>query len=97
MEELQLRAEVRTAKAERVEGSFDVITARALAPLTHLLKISLHLSTRNTVWALPKGRNAETELAEAQRAWQGTFRVEKSVTDAASGIVVGIGLKAKRQ
>ena len=54
-------------KAERVEGTFDVITARAVAPLTQLLKISAHLSTRKTVWALPKGRSAERELVEARK------------------------------
>jgi 16S rRNA (guanine527-N7)-methyltransferase len=96
-ERLGLRVDIRAMKAERVEGGYDVITARALAPLAHLLEISMHLSTRNTVWALPRGRNAETELAEAQRAWQGAFRVETSVTDAASGIVVGTGVRAKRR
>jgi 16S rRNA (guanine527-N7)-methyltransferase len=61
-----------------------------------LLKISAHLSTRKTVWALPKGRSASVELAEARRAWQGDFRVEPSVTDAESYIVVGIGVRAKK-
>jgi 16S rRNA (guanine527-N7)-methyltransferase len=92
---LDLSAEVLCVKAERVEGAFDTITARAVAPLAELLKISLHLSTRNSVWVLPKGRNAETELAEAQRAWQGTFRVERSATDADSGIIVATGVKAR--
>ena len=82
-------------KAERAEGRFDVLTARAVAPLDKLLKISLHLSTRNCAWVLPKGRNAERELAEARRAWQGTFHVERSVTDADSWIVVATGVKAK--
>jgi 16S rRNA (guanine527-N7)-methyltransferase len=73
-----------------------VITARAVAPLGRLLELSHHLSTRKTVWALPKGRNAQAELAEAQRAWQGEFHVEQSVTDADSFIVVGTGVRARR-
>lgn len=92
---LSLNAKVLCAKAERVEGKFDVITARAVAPLSQLLEISLHLSTRNSVWVLPKGRNAETELAETMRSWQGAFHVERSVTDADSLIVVGTEVKAK--
>jgi 16S rRNA (guanine527-N7)-methyltransferase len=92
---LDLSAEVLAIKAERVEGRFDVLTARAVAPLDKLLKISLHLSTRNCVWVLPRGRNAERELAEARRAWQGMFHVERSVTDADSWIVVATGVKAK--
>jgi 16S rRNA (guanine527-N7)-methyltransferase len=92
---LDLNAPIVCAKAERVEGRFDMITARAVAPLAQFLKISAHLSTRNTVWALPKGRKAQAELAEARRAWQGAFHVERSVTDADSWIVVGTGVKAK--
>ena len=96
VESLQLEASVACAKAERVEGTFDVITARAVASLAQLLKISAHLSTRKTVWALPKGRSAQRELAEAEDAWQGSFRVEPSVTDAESFIVVGTEVRARK-
>ena len=96
VESLHLKAKVFCGKVERAGGEYDVITARAVAPLAKLLKISAHLSTRNTVWALPKGRNAERELAEAQQAWQVTFHVEQSVTDADSKIVVATGVRAKR-
>jgi 16S rRNA (guanine527-N7)-methyltransferase len=94
VESLDLNATVLCAKAERVEGTFDVITARAVAPLAKLLKISAHLSTRKTVWALPKGRSAQAELAEARGAWQGSFHLEPSVTDPESFIVVATGVRA---
>lgn len=95
-ESLRLNATLMHAKAERAEGAYDAITARAVARLSQLLKISAHLSTRNTVWALPKGRSAAAELAEAQQSWQGVFHVEHSVTDADSYIVVATGVRAKR-
>lgn len=95
-ESLHLRANIICGKAERVGGCYDVITARAVANLSDLLKLSAHLSTRNTVWALPKGRNGPAELAEARHAWQGEFHVERSVTDGDSWIVVGTGVRAKR-
>jgi 16S rRNA (guanine527-N7)-methyltransferase len=95
IESLKLEATVQCAKAERVSGRFVVITARAVASLTQLLKISAHLSTRKTVWALPKGRSARAELAEARLSWQGEFRVERSVTDDESFIVVATGVRAK--
>jgi 16S rRNA (guanine527-N7)-methyltransferase len=95
-ESLDLGVSVLCARAERVEGPFDVITARAVAGLSKLLEISAHLSTRKTVWALPRGRSAEAELVEAQRTWQGSFRVEPSVTDEQSFVVVGTGVRAKR-
>ena len=95
-ESLRINASVFPGKAERAEGKYEAITARAVAPLTQLLKISAHLSTRKSLWVLPKGRSATEELAEAQRAWQGEFHVEQSVTDADSNIVVVTGVRARR-
>jgi 16S rRNA (guanine527-N7)-methyltransferase len=92
---LGIAAAVICAKAEKADGRFDVITGRAVASLTQFLRISHHLSTKKTVWALPKGRNAQSELAEARRTWQGMFHVERSVTDPDSFIVVGTGVRAK--
>jgi 16S rRNA (guanine527-N7)-methyltransferase len=94
---LGLNATVQQAKAEQVTGKFDVITARAVAALPNFLSMCDHLSTRKTVWALPKGRAAESELAETKRTWQGDFRVEPSVTDADSGIIVGTQVRAGKR
>jgi 16S rRNA (guanine527-N7)-methyltransferase len=93
---LGLKATVFLGKAEHARGSYDVITARAVANLSKLLKISAHLSTGNSCWVLPKGRSAERELAEAQQAWQGAFHVEQSATDPESRIVIATGVKARR-
>ena len=90
------RVVVVQANVEKVGGKFDVITARAVAPLNRLLAMTHHLSHLKTVWALPKGRSAKSELAEAQRAWQGVFHVEQSVTDADSDILVLTGVRAKQ-
>ena len=95
-EALRINASVFAGRAERAEGRFDVITARAVANLGDVLRISQHLSTIKTVWALPKGRSAADELVEAQRAWQGMFHVEQSVTDADSRIVVATGVRARK-
>jgi 16S rRNA (guanine527-N7)-methyltransferase len=95
-ESLRINASVFSGKAERAEGKYDVVTARAVAGVAKVLEISAHLSTRKTIWALPKGRNAGAELAEAQQAWQGVFHVEQSVTDADSQIVVATEVKARR-
>ena len=96
-ESLELDAKVAACKAERVEGKFDAITARAVAGLPQLLKISAHLSTRKTVWALPKGRSAQAELAEAARNWHFDAREEPSCTDPQSTILVLTGVGAKKR
>ena len=95
--ELGLKAEIAQAKAERVNGVFDVITGRAVAALPRFLDLCAHLSTRKTRWVLPKGRAAQSELEEARRAWQGVFHVEPSVTDAESRIIVGTEVRARNR
>ncbi len=94
---LQGRVIVSRTKVERIEGKFDVITARAVAALPRLFGMAHHLSHEETVWVLPKGRSAKSELAETELSWQGVFHVERSVTDAVSQILVATGVKAKQK
>ncbi|TCJ41089.1 16S rRNA (guanine(527)-N(7))-methyltransferase RsmG [Parafrankia sp. BMG5.11] len=68
---------------------FDVISARAFAPLAKLLKLARRFSTDDTRWLLPKGRSAAQEVASLPRDLQTAFHVEQSATDPDSGIVVG--------
>jgi 16S rRNA (guanine527-N7)-methyltransferase len=89
------RVTVLTSKIENVGGQFDVITARAVAPLGRLLGMGLHLAHSGTIWALPKGKNAKSELAEAQRSWQCEARSEASCTDPHAAILVLSKVKAK--
>jgi 16S rRNA (guanine527-N7)-methyltransferase len=96
VEELGLDATVESGKVERVTGRFDVITGRAVASLSRFLHLCDHLSTGNTVWVLPKGRGAQSELEEARRSWQGVFHVEQSITEADAKIVVATRVRAKR-
>ena len=92
------RVTIECAKVERVQGKFDVITARAVAALDRLLAMTEHLSKSETVWVLPKGKNAQTELAQAQVNWHCDVRVEQSCTDPDSQILVltRVGAKKKR-
>jgi 16S rRNA (guanine527-N7)-methyltransferase len=89
------RVKVIASKAERVPGTFEIVTARAVAALPKLLEISTHLSTGKTRWLLPKGRNWQSELADAQRNWQCEVQVVPSRTDPESGILVLSGVRAK--
>lgn len=85
------------ARVERVEPRpFDVISARAFAPLGRLLELGARFSTTKTVWILPKGRNARAELEAVESSWQGDFRIEPSLTDPEAGIIVAQGVMRKR-
>lgn len=89
------RVSVAAAKVEKVTGRFEMITARAVAPLDRLLAISTHLSTRKSVWVLPKGRSAQSELAEARRNWHCDADSVPSRTDPESEILVLKNVKAR--
>ena len=81
--------EVRESSVQSVRaGSPAVISARAVAPLAALFERAVHLAAPETRWILPKGRNASTELAEAEKSWHGEFRIEPSMTDPDAGIVI---------
>jgi len=79
---------VAECKIERLEGKFDFITARAVAPLGELFGMACHLAHSETKWVLPKGEKAQSELDEARRTWQGSFGLVPSRTHPASAIVI---------
>jgi 16S rRNA (guanine527-N7)-methyltransferase len=87
--------------AGRVEtipaATFDVISARAFAPLDKLFAIAARLSRPQTIWLLPKGRSAQAELDAARVTWQGVFRLEPSVTDPDSAILIARNVRPREQ
>ena len=90
------RVEILCSRVETVPGRrFDVISARAFAPLPKLFGLAERFSTPETVWILPKGRNAKSELEAAQSSWQGDFRLEPSLTDDEAQIVVASRVRRK--
>lgn len=85
-------------RAERMApATFDVISARAFAPLPRLLDLAWRFSTEDTVWVLPKGRGAKSELEEAMTSWQGEFRLEPSITAEGADIIVARGVCPRMQ
>ena len=97
-ETLGVRVEILQMRCERVPARpFGVISARALAPLAKLLELGTGLSTTNSVWILPKGRNAQSELEALDASWQGAFRLEPSVTDPEAQIIVAEGVRRSRR
>ncbi|MCW3846785.1 16S rRNA (guanine(527)-N(7))-methyltransferase RsmG [Sphingomonas sp. LB-2] len=72
-----------------------VISARAVAPLYELFAGARHCTDSSTIWLLPKGRNAESEVEATRGAWQGVFHVEPSITSPDSGIVIARGVRPR--
>ena len=83
-------------KVERVPTAlYDVISARAFAPLDKLLGLAERFASPKTRWVLPKGRNARSELEAALGSWQGEFRLEPSLTDPDAHIIVAEGVRRR--
>jgi 16S rRNA (guanine527-N7)-methyltransferase len=82
--------EVVLARVEDLPArQWQVISARAFAPLERLLDVAARLSTPETLWLLPKGAKAQHELDTLPSKWNHAFHVEHSLTDPAAGIIVG--------
>ena len=74
--ELDLPATVWADRAEKLPPApYDVITARAFAPLPRLLTYAHPFWAPHTTGLFLKGQTVETELTQAQKSW--TFDVEK--------------------
>ena len=67
---------------------FDVISARALTPLSQLLELVGPLFGENSIGLFPKGKDFESEITSAQETWKFALRLERSVTDEQGRIVV---------
>ena len=78
-----------------VADPVDNITARAVAALPALLEMAIPFAHKGTVWLLPKGKSAQSELASLPRAWQGEWEMRTSVTDPDSQILIGRHIKVK--
>lgn len=72
-----------------------VVSARAVAELSALMLSTVHCTDSSTVWLLPKGRSAQSEVDAARAKWQGRFHVEPSITQPDSGIVVATQIGAR--
>jgi 16S rRNA (guanine527-N7)-methyltransferase len=72
-----------TATTER----YDVVTARALAPLDRLIGYAIPLLKRGAVGLFPKGQDVEAELTQAAKSWTIEADLVPSKTDPRSRIV----------
>jgi 16S rRNA (guanine527-N7)-methyltransferase len=98
IEALGLAAQV-TIAGQRLEmldaARFDVISARAFAPLDRLLPLAHRFSHAETCWLLPKGRSAASELEAVMTSWQGDFRIVPSLTDPEAAIIAAAKVQPK--
>jgi len=81
-------AKIVNARAEAMPARpYDVITARALAPLETLLALAMRFSGPDTVMLFPKGRNVLKEVRAIRGNWALEYDVLPSLTDKDASIV----------
>lgn len=66
----------------------DVVTARALAPLSQLLDLASPFLQPHTMCVFLKGKNAAEELREARRRWRMDETIVPSRTDPEASVLV---------
>ena len=87
---LGLIVEVRNERIEAARAApYDVVTARALAPLDKLLGYAQHLADRRTVCLFLKGQSLVSELTEARKSWKMKTLQHQSATDP-SGVILEV-------
>jgi 16S rRNA (guanine527-N7)-methyltransferase len=93
VDELSLPAKVFNCRIEAFEageGRYDVVTARALAPLNRLIGYAKPILDRGAIGLFPKGANLDAELAAAKDALDGgAYRADvlESLSDPRGRIV----------
>jgi 16S rRNA (guanine527-N7)-methyltransferase len=89
-ERMQLPVTIVNARIEAGGlGRFDVVTARALAPLDKLLGYAQQLVDKRTVCLFLKGQSLGAELTEARKSWRMKALQHPSATDP-SGVILEV-------
>ena len=96
IKDLNLNAEVVTSRLEAISlPAVDVITARALAPLSKLLGYAETLVHRDSLCLFLKGRDVENELTDARESWTFSLSARPSLSSP-EGQVLAISSLARR-
>ena len=96
VDDLELPATVRNARAEDLDLEVDVVTARACAPLQRLFGYAAPYLRRGATGLFLKGQDVASELKEATRYWEFEADILPSQSDVRGRIVRVKGLQRVR-
>lgn len=87
--ETKINVVVVRSRIEALAGpiSYDVVTARGLAPLPDLLKYAFPFLKEKSFCLFLKGKEAEKEIQEAQKTWEFKLEIFPSLTDSEGRIL----------
>ncbi len=94
--ELQLPVSVWADRAEKLPtADYDVITARAFAPMPKLLSYAHRFWAKDSLGMFLKGQTVQQELTEAAKSWTYQLRTLPSLSDDSGHIVLMQDLAAR--
>ncbi len=87
---LGLKIRIINSRVEEIEEKFDIILARAVAPLYKLFNYLENVSKNDTTFLLPKGKNWVLETYEIKKKWHYDLNVVKNNTliDKSGGVTL---------
>ncbi|MCL4766144.1 MAG: 16S rRNA (guanine(527)-N(7))-methyltransferase RsmG [Hyphomicrobiaceae bacterium] len=92
-----LSMRIENAETQRRVGRVDVVTVRALAPLSRLFGLAAPFFAPRTVGLFLKGRDILGEIDGARVGWRFDVELVQSMTDAAGQIAVVRNVSAKTE
>lgn len=94
--DLNLPASVTSERAEEIVSKpYDVVSARAFAPLDRLLNYAQPFWGEGTIGLFLKGGNVQDELTEADKSWRYGREIIPSLSDSTGCILKVTGLSPK--
>ena len=97
IDELGLKTNVHHCRIEEIKGiNTDIITARAVASLSELFKLSMPLIKRETLCLFMKGQNTDSELTESKKYWKFDCEKAASISDDSGSVLIINNLKRKK-
>lgn len=86
--DLGLNITIHQNRAEDIKDMrFDVITARALAPLKDLLSLSANLLRKEGYCVFLKGQKSDVELTDAKKYWMFDCEIKQSISDPSGSVL----------
>lgn len=93
---LKLPATIHNARAEDLDLTVDIVTARACAPAIRLLGYAKPYLRREALGLFLKGQEVEAELTEAAKQWKFQSSLRRSLSSPASHVLVIEGTPRER-
>ena len=87
---LKLNVDVKNERVENMNERFDLITARALAPLRKILENTSKIVHPRTIYLLPKGKSWKDEVNQIKKKWNYEVNIVKNNTilDKSGGVTL---------